>query len=394
MWLYFFFTVFGKTVPNEPLSPSLLKTPSGESISTVSEWEKEKPRVLQMFEEMEYGNIPHTTFAWHVEKKMLNEHAFSDKGTLELWTLSSPKDEFVFHVIALFPHTEGPHPLLLTSNFCPNHVRFPEYDMPKPVTYPSFCDPELGNPLTTYIFGEYIETFPYEAFLDRGIAFGGVYLAEGVLDDPQYGKVMLQELSTLSEKPVTGVIAAWAWTYIEILKVFEKDVRVDPSRTALYGHSRDAKAALLAAASSDTVDLVLAHQSGKGGASPWQRVVGETLKDVFKQYPHWFDPALQAYEGKEKDLPLDQQFLIALVAPRPVLVSAVDTDKWGDPKGAYMATRDAGAVYDLYGEKGPTGNRIDSYHPEDALAFFMRPSFHGVRASDWEAFFRFLDAHF
>ena len=44
--------------------------------------------------------------------------------------------------------------------------------------------------------------------------------------------------------------------------------------------------------------------------------------------------------------------LVALIAPRPVLLQTGDKDFWSDPKGEFLAAVAAGPVYKLLGKQG------------------------------------------
>lgn len=389
-WLFSFLTVFGDTVSDTPLHPDIRGVASREA------WEAMRPEVLEAFQTEIYGTVPTNTIDWNVTREVVDENAYEGRGTLEVVTMESPDTSFRFSIVLAIPNTDGPAPLVLTSNFCPNHLRFPELHLPHPASFPSMCGDGTGimGFMVPLVFGEYIETFPVSDILDHRIAFAGIYLGEGVPDDAVLAPVKMKELSALIGEDVTGTIAAWAWEYNEALRVLEDDVRIDADKTALYGHSRDGKAVLLASAVNESVDLVLAHQSGKGGASSWERNTGEPITSITKDYPHWFTPSFASYAGKEETFSVGQHELIALSAPRPVLITGARQDKWGDPKGALMASRDAAFIYRLYGVNGPQSTRLDVFQPTDELAFFMRESFHGVRPSDWNAFLTFMDAHF
>lgn len=381
--------VFQQTVSEESLTPDITV------IESIEDWEVVKADALQYFEQNQYGLVPTTEIDWTVEKRILAESFNGLNARLEHWKLLAPEAAEEFNIVALIPVTDSPVPLVVAANFCPNHTRFPKYDIPEPKYYPSMCGVSSPmSPVMSSVFGELIDTFPFEQFVEHNTALAMVYLGEGVADSEQYAYQDLEQLSTLTGQDVSGALAAWAWTYIEITRVFEEDDRIDSNHTAVYGHSRDGKSALLAAAHSEKIDLVLTHQSGKGGASPWQTGVGESVKAITDQYGFWFTPTFALFVDGEEERVFDQQYLLASVAPRPVLVSGARLDKWGDPAGALRAARDASSIYTLYGASGIKSTSLEAFEPSNQLAYFIRPWFHGVRHSDWDAFFEFLEQHF
>ncbi len=388
-WFVSTFVVTTTSVTPKDLAPSLA------DIQNVADWEGRAPGIRAQLDDALYGPVPTTEVDWKVTKKVLDAEAFSGKAVYELWTLRAPESELALNIVALIPKSDTPLPLLVGSNFCPNHIRYPDFDLPAPKTYPGMCGTKtVMTPVFHAIFGSFIETFPFADFVEKNIAFANIYLAEGVADDAVTAYQDLKTVSAVTGVPIEGALAAWAWEFIETVRIFEEDNRIDDTRTALYGHSRDGKAAFLAAAHSARIDLVLAHQSGKGGAAPWQHKVGETVEAITTDYPYWFRPDFKNYADDTMSLPVDQHELLALIAPRPVLISTAWWDKWGDPAGSLLAAQSASHVYELYGVPAITQNKLDDYTPSASLAFFIRPLTHGVRASDWEAFFEFLDAHF
>src|SRR5262249_20273020 len=103
---------------------------------------------------------------------------------------------------------------------------------------------------------------------------------------------------------------------------------------------------------------------------------GESVASATRMFPHWFAPKFRAYV--DADPPVDQHQLLALLAPRPLLLGHGATDKWADPEGAHLAIAGAKPAFDLYGAPGP----------ED----FTRAGWHGIKPQDWRATLDFLDA--
>src|SRR5206468_954794 len=70
------------------------------------------------------------------------------------------------------------------------------------------------------------------------------------------------------------------------------------------------------------------------------------------RYPYQFCANWAKYADHPDQSPIDGHMLIALIAPRPVLLQTGDTDRWSDPKGEFLAALAAGPVYKLLGKQG------------------------------------------
>lgn len=379
------YVVWGTHTKNDPVLPAI-------TAQTISEWEAQKPEIVQYFEDYVFGNFPVIdTTDWRIETEVLDESA----GNIEQIKITDPEQGIVLRLILVLPQDAGEStPLLLTSNFCGNHSAFAMDGVAKPsVPYPPFCDMEDMPWLAEVVFGDRINSFPVEDVLQAGYAFGAFYPGEIVPDEENLAPHYLQLLSSMSETKATGAISAWAWGYSLILDKLESDTRLDLDDVAIYGHSRNGKAALWAAANDPRIGRIVAHQSGTGGATLNQSHHGESIRTMTNQYPHWFDPVFGTFHNREKELPIDQHHLLALLAPRPLLLGNAMLDKWSDPKGAFRAARAAAEIYDLYEAGSFTAQNLKDFHPKDRLSFWTRGAPHGVRSSDWEAFLEFLNKH-
>src|SRR5437588_3416965 len=111
------------------------------------------------------------------------------------------------------------------------------------------------------------------------------------------------------------------------------DPDIDHGRIAAVGHSRNGKAAAVAAAFDDRIALSIPHQAGCGGTAPSRGKTGESVKQINDHFPHWFDGNFKKFNEQTERLPFDQNGLIALIAPRPVLLSNAVDDTWANPAG-------------------------------------------------------------
>jgi hypothetical protein len=137
---------------------------------------------------------------------------------------------------------------------------------------------------------------------------------------------------------------------------FETDKDVDAKRIAIHGVSRLGKTVMWAGAHDQRFAAVIASCSGEGGAALSRRNFGETIAHLTAptRYPYQFAANYAKYGGFPDTAPMDANLLVALIAPRPLLLQTGNTDYWSDPKGEFLAAVSAGTVYKLLGKDGST----------------------------------------
>jgi hypothetical protein len=190
-----------------------------------------------------------------------------------------------------------------------------------------------------------------------------------------------------------ATVAAWACGISRAVDYLDQDPAVDRRRVAVVGHSRLGKAAILAGAMDERIDLVIPLQAGCGGTAPSRGTVGESVKQINDRFPHWFDAHFKYFNDHTEQLPFDQHCLIALCAPRPVLLSNAVEDEWANPAGQFEMLKAAEPVYKLLGAGGvdsasmpEVGKLLDS-----RLGYWIRPGKHSMTKADWETFVAFAD---
>lgn len=86
--------------------------------------------------------------------------------------------------------------------------------------------------------------------------------------------------------------------------------------------------------------------------------------------------------------------LLALIAPRPVLLQTGDRDIAGDPHGEFLAAAAASPVYELLGARGLDATRWPPRAPIlNDVGYVMHHGGHGMMASDWDVYLQFLERH-
>ncbi|GJL91152.1 MAG: acetylxylan esterase [Hyphococcus sp.] len=379
------------------------------SVATLQDWNARAPAIREALQEEIFGYLPDAAHTRILSHKTLNENAFGGKGVLEEYKLAvtatfngvsvettgalgeeGGRSEIIMDVV-LPKGATGPSPVILMETFCPRWDTLPD-----PAVAGAPADMDKRGGIETYIFGRFICTPPVETILDAGYAIATIFPSEFVPDSRERGLAELARLSPGHGDDETrwGAVAAWAWAYSRMIDVLEEDAQIDQDAIITWGHSRYGKSALLAAAFDERIDGVIAHQSGTGGASLNRRKKGESVKAITNTYPHWFSRRYAGYGEHEGDMEIDQHHLLALIAPRPILLGNARRDVWSDPNGAFRAAIGADPAYQLAGSQGLEQDRLDVWKPDADIAFWIRAGTHGVVKEDWPAFLEFLDAHF
>lgn len=240
-------------------------------------------------------------------------------------------------------------------------------------------------------------------FLSQGIGFATVNYSEiepDFGDGIKYG-IRGYYLKKGQEYPAPdewGAISAWSWGLSRAMDYLETDPLVDASKVALFGVSRLGKTVLWTGARDQRFGMVIASCSGEGGAALSRRNYGENIDHMTHptRYFYQFATNWRSYKDNPSLSPVDAHMLIALMAPRPLLLQTGTTDNWSDPRGEFLAAVAAGPVYNLLGKKA-LGTEV---WPEagvpvlNDLGYFMHEGGHGSMPADFGIFIRFMKKHF
>lgn len=144
-----------------------------------------------------------------------------------------------------------------------------------------------------------------------------------------------------------GSITVWAWGAMRVADFLlneswvdseaEGIPNIDPNVLIITGHSRRGKTALLAGALDERFSVVAPNGSGCCGAGSFlvQGLFSETIADITSEYrfKSWFQEDFGRFGGNEQNLPFDQHYIRALIAPRIIISTDATEDYWANPIG-------------------------------------------------------------
>ncbi len=145
------------------------------------------------------------------------------------------------------------------------------------------------------------------------------------------------------------------------------------------GHSRLAQAVLLAGAFDERIALI----APAGGGCAFRfcgkgRGGKQGVDEIVDQNTFWFGPRFPEFKGQTEKLPFDQNWLLALAAPRfYILCNGLD-DQYVNGNAVAQSYLGAKPVYQLLGAEGNLGINF-------------RPGRHMLAAVDWTAILDFAD---
>jgi hypothetical protein len=182
-----------------------------------------------------------------------------------------------------------------------------------------------------------------------------------------------------------GRLRGWAWGASRIADYLETDPAIDKTKLMLSGMSRTGKSAMIAGAFDDRIALTAPAVTGGGGIGAYRfsgagRGGKEGLGEMMKKYPNWFSPHLHEFWGHTDNLPFDQHWFLALVAPRAFIALEGLDDQVSLANAVKQAWLGAQPAYAQFGATDRLGVNYGQHG-------------HAFTPEDWAALLAFADKH-
>jgi hypothetical protein len=382
--------------------PDPLRLNNGKPVHDARAWySKRRPEIVAMFETQQYGRAPGRPPDESFEMVDPGTPALNGKAIRKQVTIYLNKDKTgpsIDLLIYLPAAATRPVPMFFSINF-----EAVQYAVDDPgIKSEKTWDPKTNTRITPAAargFGH----IDAEDLLNAGFGVATFYYGDV---DPDYPAGFANGIRARYLKPGRadrapddwGSIAAWAWGMSRVEDYFETDKSIDAKRVVIHGISRLGKTVMWAGAHDQRFAAVIASCSGEGGAALSHRNYGETIAHLTAptRFPYQFAANYAKYGGFPDEAPMDANLLIALIAPRPLLLQTGSTDYWSDPKGEFLAAVAAGKVYKLLGKEDlgtdvwPAATQ-PIFHD---LGYYMHDGGHGMVPSDWAVYLEFLKETF
>jgi hypothetical protein len=381
--------------------PDALTLNSGKPVRDAKTWwKKRRPEIVAMLETQQYGRAPARPADESFDVFDPGSPALDGKAIrkqVRIYLSDDKTGPGIQLLIYLPAASKKPAPMLLSINFGAVQDAVEDPGIKPETVWDGKTDTRV-----TPKEGRHFGHLDVQPLLAAGIGVATFYYGDV---DPDYPEGFAHGIRAHYLKPGQkerdaddwGSIAAWAWGMSRVEDYFETDKDIDARRVAIHGISRLGKTVMWAGASDQRFAAVIASCSGEGGTALSHRNYGETIAHLTapSRYPYQFAANYAKYAGFPDKAPFDANLLIALIAPRPLLLQTGNSDKWSDPKGEFLAEVAAGPVYRLLGRQdlGTDAWPAAKEPILHDLGYYMHDGGHGMVASDWEIYLQFLKSH-
>lgn len=324
-------------------------------VKTLNDWENTRKSIKEMFLANEYGHLPPK-----IEPTVREELTWQD--------FCAGKTDWK-SIYFTFENEKGAH-TVKTELFLPKGKENVNVFL-----YVGF-QAEIPN-----------RYLPVEEILDNGFGIMTFYYQDVSADNNDFEDGLSKLFN--SESREYSKISLWAYMASACMDYLCTRSEVDSERVAIVGHSRLGKTALLASALDERFILTCSNDSGCCGAAITRGKTeeNETLAKITEVFPFWFTKEFFKYVNNEDALPFDQHMLLALIAPRYLMIGAAIKDVWADNDGQYLSCVLASKIWELYGKDGficdPSIPKEPVTYAKGCVSFYMREGTHFMSRTDW-----------
>ncbi|NLL82746.1 MAG: hypothetical protein GX230_00720 [Lentisphaerae bacterium] len=334
-----------------PLKPDLLTSANGAAV-TANNWPARRSELTELILPHQFGGLPPKGERTEVlcrARSMPRDMPGIRFHIYEVRVFFDATRSLSFTLWLWLPPGEGPFPVLLDGDGCWRYFHSPR------------------------VVQQIVARGNIAALIDR---------TEVAADNPpEHRKSGLYRFFPDAE---FAQLSVWAWAMQRAVDALLTLPQVRTDAIAVTGHSRGGKTALLAGATDERIALTNPNCSGIGGAG-LHRLKGAGSETINSFYGSgnivWFGELFRKCRYRDAELPYDNHFLHAMVAPRLLLITDAYEDPGANPAGTYAACLDARRVFEL----------LDA---PQSIAWCIREGGHAHLPQDYDTLLDMMDRHF
>jgi pimeloyl-ACP methyl ester carboxylesterase len=309
-------------------------------VKTIEQWNLKREEIKELAQYWITGTVPPPP--GNIISEVIDDKMWGEVKEKTILLKFGPGHKAQLHVNLLIPPGEGPFPVFM----CP--WKKDRYDWVQAAI-------RRG-----YIGCRFTATDPKYGYPDDSEAYEEIWW-------PDY------DFST---------IMRWGWAASRALDYLYTLDYVNREQIGLTGLSRNGKMSLWAAAYDERIKAVIPISGGTGGEDPFtytnEKYDNESIAEITRGFPYWLHPRLRFFIGRENKLPVDQNLLMALVAPRGLMITSSIFEDEGNPWGIEQAYLSARKAYEFLGAG-------------DKIAIDLRHGLHAPSSRDMERYLDFFD---
>lgn len=209
---------------------------------------------------------------------------------------------------------------------------------------------------------------PTEEICDGGFAVVSVGVGELITEFGKRKQGLVRALrggNRGSDAPGSIAISAWCAMRAVDYLVNREDKRIDTTRLCVVGCDVYAAAALLTAAYDSRIAMAISNSAGAAGVADKTVVRGE-LFELKADRPDLFCRRFYKTTGKEEKIPFGGDSLLALIAPRPVLLDNAVGVLSNSARAELCSALSGSRYYEACGARGLSAP--DDINPTTVLA--------------------------
>jgi hypothetical protein len=175
-----------------------------------------------------------------------------------------------------------------------------------------------------------------------------------------------------------GKFIAFAWGTSRIIDGLEKcpESKIDLTRLAITGCSYAGKIALFSGAFDERIALTISQEPGGGGDATWRfsQTIGSSVEILANAQGYaWYHQDINRFNGAVTKLPFDHHEVMALVAPRALLLLGNPPWVWLAEESGYVGCKAAYEVWKALGVPNRFGFSQVGGHDHCQLPDGQRP---------------------